>query len=212
MKFLTTLLAICLVFGFSANAQKDPKARQILDAMSAKYKKTPSFKADFKYIMENPEEDINEGFKGKILVKGDMYKLLMEGQEIRFDGQNIWTYSKELDEVQVSPNDPDDEEISISNIFDIYKSGYKYLYLEAQDGGKTEVIDLVPDDQDLSYYKIRMRIEASTKSLKSFKVFDKSGSRYLYEVVTFAPETGLVDSNFTFSDSELKGKELIDFR
>ena len=212
MKFLTTLLAICLVFGFSANAQKDPKARQILDAMSAKYKKTPSFKADFKYIMENPEEDINEGFEGQIFVKGDKYKLLMTEQEIRFDGENVWSYSQELDEVQVSPNDPEEEEISISNIFDIYKTGYKYLYLESRDGGKTDVIDLVPEDLDLSYFKIRMSIDASTKALKSFKVFDKSGSRYLYEVVTFSPENSLQDSNFTFSPAELKGKELIDFR
>ncbi len=212
MKFLATLIAVCLIAGFSASAQKDPKAREILDAMSAKYKKTPSFKADFKYIMENPEEDINEGFEGTIFVKSDKYKLMMEEQEIRFDGENVWSYSKELNEVQISPSDPEDEEISISNIFDIYKSGYKYLYLESREGGKIDVVDLVPEDTELSYYKIRMQIVSSTKALKSFKVFDKSGSRYLYEVVTFSADTSLEDGDFTFTDKELKGKELIDFR
>jgi outer membrane lipoprotein-sorting protein len=211
MKLLISAV-FCIVAIGEGIAQKDPKALQILDAMSAKYQKIPSFKASFKYIMENPEEDINEGFEGTVFVKGDFYKLSMEEQEMRYDGTNVWTFLEEDNEVSVSPYDPEDEDITLSNIFNIYKVGYKYLYLESRDNGKIDVIDLVPDDLEKSYFKIRLQIAAGTKDLKSFKVFDKSGSRYLYEVVTFAEDTSIKDGDFTYTEEQLKGKEFIDFR
>lgn len=212
MKILLAVLCLSTIVVSQGIAQKDPKALQILDAMSAKYKKTPAFKADFKYLMENPEEGINEGFQGVVWVKGDLYKLQMEGQEVRFDGTYVWTYSQEFDEVQVSPNEEEDAEFTISQIFDLYKKGYKYLYLEARDGGKTDVVDLVPEDLNKSYFKIRMQIDAATKDLKSFKIFDKSGSRYVYEIIKFTPDPSLTNANFTFSEKQLEGLELIDFR
>lgn len=206
---LFTLTALVLT---SALAQQDPKARKILDAMSAKYQQTPSFKAQFTYKMENLEEDIDESFEGTIFVKGDLYKLLMEGQEMRFDGENLWNYSPEMEEITVSPSEDDENEISISNIFQIYKTGYKYLYLESRDAGKTDVVDLVPNDTNKSFFKIRMVINASTKALKSFKVFDKAGSKYVYTVKTFAAVNTLKNSDFSFSQAELSGKEFVDMR
>lgn len=212
MNRLFAIVGLIVISGTFSLAQKDPQALQILDAMSAKYKKTPSFKAGFKYLMENPEENISEGFEGNVFVKGDKYKLVMDEQEVRFDGEYVWTYTKEFEEVSVSSNEEQQEEISISNIFNLYKTGYKYLYLESRDNGRTDVIDLVPEDTNLSYFKIRMLIDAATKSLKSFRVFDKSGSRFVYEVVSFAEAPALKDADFTWSEGELSGKELIDFR
>ena len=205
-------MTVVLLISADLMAQKDPQALKILDAMSAKYQQTPSFKAGFKYLMENPEENINEGFQGTVFVKGDLYKLAMEEQEVRFDGEFVWTYSKEFEEVSVASNEDGEQEISISNIFGLYKSGYKYLFLEARDNGATNVVDLVPEDLDLSYYKIRMQINAKDNTLKSFKIFDKSGSRYVYEVQSFAADNSLKVSDFTWTDAQLKGKELIDFR
>ncbi|MFY0627876.1 MAG: outer membrane lipoprotein carrier protein LolA [Reichenbachiella sp.] len=209
--FIATLCMSAFVMTHSI-AQKDPKALQILDAMSDKYRSTPSFKSEFKYLMENPDENINEGFEGVVFVKDDFYKLLMEGQEVRFDGTYVWTYSKEFEEIQVSPNEEEEEEFTISKIFDLYKTGFKYLYLESRDAGKIDVIDLVPEDLNKSYFKIRMQIVAETKALKSFKIFDKSGSRYVYEIVKFTPDNTLKDSDFTFTEKQMEGKELIDFR
>lgn len=212
MKFITSSLLLSLLVLTQAFAQKDPKARTILDAMSQKYQSIPAFKADFTYTMENPQEDINEGFKGKVSVKGEKYKLSMEGQEIIFDGTNVWTYLKEDQEVTVAPKEDEEGEISLSNIFTLYKNGFKYLYLESADGGKTDVIDLVPEDLNKSYFKIRMQINSSNKELKTFKVFDKSGSRYIYEIISFTEDSSLKDSDFTFNTKANPGVEVIDFR
>lgn len=55
MKKISMLMAVCLLFGMSMQAQKseedlnpkDPKAQEILDALSNKAKEYKSFSADF---------------------------------------------------------------------------------------------------------------------------------------------------------------------
>ncbi|MEP2025139.1 outer membrane lipoprotein carrier protein LolA [Reichenbachiella sp.] len=195
-----------------AIAQKDPAAKEVLDAMSEKYQKIPAFRAQFSYTMEDDSDEIDEGFKGTILVKGDKYKLIMDEQEVTFDGSDIYTYLKEENEITISSFDPEEEEISLSNIFNIYKEGYKYVYTESKNNGTTDVVDLVPEDRDKEYFKIRMEIAASDKSLKSFKVFDKSGSRYLYKVLSFKEDATITDKTFAYDKAKFQGAEVIDFR
>jgi len=212
MKSLLIASLLTLMMIGHSIAQKDPKALQILDAMSAKYKKIPAFNAEFKYTMENPEEGIDEGFQGTILIKDDKYKLIMDEQEVLFDGTDVWTFLKEDNEVTVATYEAEDEDISLSNIFNIYKSGFKYLYLESRENGKIDVVDLVPEDLEKSYYKIRMLITSSDRALQSFKIFDKSGNRYVYTIVSFKPDNTLKDQDFTFNEKNYKGVEVIDFR
>jgi outer membrane lipoprotein carrier protein len=146
-------------------AQQDPKAKEILDAMSNKYKSISSFQADLSYTMTNKTEGINESYKGKSAIKGDMYRLMMQDQEIYNDGTTIWTYLPNLDEpeVTIDNNNPDGGDITPSSIFNIYQEGYKYLYLNSTniDGKSYDIVDLVPNDKDAQYFKVR--IEISTK-------------------------------------------------
>lgn len=200
------------LFAMQAFAQKDPQALEILDAMSEKYKNIPAFTANFSYIMENDAEDIDEKFEGVITVKNNKYKLEMSGQEIINDGVAVWTYLKDDNEVTISEYDDTDEEITLSNIFTIYKSGYKYLFLETKDNGKMDVVDLVPEDRDKTFYKIRMEIQKADRELKNFRIFDKSGSRYLYKINQFAVNNTITDADFKFDERKYPGVEVVDFR
>ncbi|WP_420582224.1 LolA family protein [Reichenbachiella sp.] len=212
MKSIQFLIILSIAALTQVVAQKDPAAKQVLDAMSEKYQKIPAFRAEFSYTMEDEGDDIDEGFKGKILVRGEKYKLIMDEQEVTFDGTDIYTYLKEENEMTISSFDPEEEEISLSNIFDIYKTGYKYVYTESKNNGATDVVDLVPEDREKEYFKIRMEIGASDKSLQSFKVFDKSGSRYLYKVLSFKEDASITDKTFVFDKAKYKEAEVIDFR
>ncbi|MEO9966461.1 MAG: outer membrane lipoprotein carrier protein LolA [Reichenbachiella sp.] len=212
MKSVQFLIILSTVFLTQAIAQKDPAAKKVLDAMSTKYQNIEAFRAEFSYTMEDDSDDIDEGFKGTILVRGEKYKLIMDEQEVTFDGTDIYTYLKDENEVTVSAFDPEDEEISLSNIFDIYKTGFKYVYTEAKSNGTIDVVDLVPEDREKDYFKIRMEITSATNELKSFKVFDKSGSRYLYKVLTFKEDSSITDSVFAYDKSKYPNAEMIDFR
>src|SRR6187402_295966 len=130
----------------TVSAQYDPKALEILDAMSKKYKSIPAFEANISYTLTNDVEKINEEFKGKITVKGDKFRMVLPEQEVINNGATIWTYLPEAKEVNIDNYDPTSEDINPSKIYEIYKKGYKYLYLQDKtDGGvMCEEIDLVP--------------------------------------------------------------------
>jgi outer membrane lipoprotein carrier protein len=195
-------------------AQYDPKALEILDAMSKKYKAIPAFEANIAYTMTNDVEKINEEFKGKITVKGNKFKLALPEQEVINNGTTLWTYLPDAKEVNIDNYDPNSEDINPSKIYDIYKKGFKYLYLKDEtDGGVVcEVIDLVPEKKDAQYFKIRMNISKKDKSIHSWTMFDKGGNRYKYSITKFTPNTKIEDTLFTFDPAKHPGVEVIDLR
>jgi len=211
-KSLLTL--ILLLNGALLFAQYDPKALEILEAMSEKYKNLTSFEANLTSSLTNDTDGIHEEFTGKITVKGDMFKLIIDDQEIINNGTTVWTYLPSAKEVNIDNVDPDTDEMNPSKFYIMYKKGYKYLYLEDQtDGGVLcEVVDLVPEKKDAQYFKIRMNIAKKDKSIQSWTMFDKSGNRYKYSISKFAPNVKVTDAFFSFDPKKYPGVEVIDLR
>ena len=118
--FVTLLLALFVKASF---AQYDPKALEILEAMSKRYKAYTSFEANITSSMTNETEGIKEEFKGKITVKGDKFRLAMDDQEIINNGTTVWTYLPAAKEVNIDTYDPDADEINPPKIYELYKKG-----------------------------------------------------------------------------------------
>ncbi len=214
MKKVLLTAAISLVFLQFSFAQYDPKALETLDAMSKKYKSVPAFEANFSWTLTNEVDNVKEEFKGKITVKGDKYKLLLSEQEVINNGTTLWTYLPEAKEVNIDNYDPNSEDINPSKIFELYKKGFKYLYLkdETEAGVLCEVIDLVPEKKDAQYFKIRLNIAKKDKSLKSWTMFDKGGNQYKYTITKFNPDVKVDDTFFTYDPKQHPGVEVIDLR
>jgi len=212
----TVLLISALVIGLiqCVLGQYDPKAREVLDAMSNKYQSIPSFKASITHTLENKQENLNEEFSGDITVKGDMYRLDMGGQEVINNGVTLWTYLEDVNEVNIADYDPEDEELSPSKIYDLYKTGYKYTLMGElpNQGDGYDIVDLIPEDKDNQFFKIRMVISRKEHTLKSWKMFDKTGNVYTYQITDFTPNLDISDSFFVFDASAYEGVEVIDFR
>ena len=210
-----SIYTILFVLIFSASwAQYDAKAKEILDGMSAKYKSIHSFKAGLSHTLVNETDQLNEEFTGEIVVKGDMYKLTLSGQEITNNGTTIWTYLDEVNEVNITDYDPAEDEITPSKIYDLYKDGYKYIWLEesSYQGAKYDVVDLVPENKDGQFFKIRMEIKQADRTLKGWKMYDKTGNIYGYEISNFQSDLDVQDSFFVFDVSAHQDVEVIDFR
>ena len=210
------LTALILAMSIMVLAQQDPKAKEILDAMSNKYKSISSFQADLSYTMTNTTEGIDESYNGKIAVKGDMYRLMMQDQEIYNDGTTIWTFLPNLDEpeVTIDNNNPEGGDITPSSIFNIYQEGYKYLYLNSAniDSKSYDIVDLVPNDKDAQYFKVRIEIGTKDRLLRTFTLFDREGSEYSYLITNFKSDINLSDAYFRFDTSKLTEDQIIDIR
>lgn len=210
---MSKLLSFSFIFiGGLALAQYDPKALETLDAMSKRYQAIPAFEANISYTLTNEVEKINEEFKGKITVKGNKFRLVLPEQEVINNGVLVWTYLPEAKEVNVDKADNESDDINPSRIYDIYKKGFKYLYLADKTEGGTvyEEIDLVPENKNAQYFKIKMMINKKDKSIQSWTMFDKSGNRYKYTITKFTPGVKVDDSFFTFDPKKYPGVEVIE--
>ncbi len=212
MNRLIFVITLIINFTFIQNTfsqENNKKAVQILDKMSNLYKSMISFSSTFEYSMVNLDENIEDSFQGKIIIKEEKYLLKIEGQEIINDGETIWTYIPELNEVNISTFEPDDQEISLNNVFDLYKNGFEQNYLS--EDNKHHKIELYPEDESKSYYKILILINKVDFSMYNFSVFDKSNTKYVYKINEFKEEK-IDDSFFIFDSSKYPDIEIIDFR
>lgn len=205
------LVATALLMSLFANAQNDKRAATILDAMSNKYKTMTSFKVAFTYINEGTKETL----KGDATVKGTKFRLKMAGQEIFNDGKIMTTYIKESNEATVNNYDPKETgDIDPTKVYTIYKKGYKYTFLEeVTEAGKAyEVVELTPEKKDSKVAKLQIKVDKKDKSVKSWKIFQRSGQRLGFKVDSFVPNVKVDDKSFAFDASKYKGVEVIDLR
>jgi outer membrane lipoprotein carrier protein len=209
--FFVFVLALLAQVSF---AQYDAHALQTLEAMSKKYKAFTSFEANITSNMTNEVEGVKEEFKGKITVKGDKFRLVMDDQEIINNGVTVWTYLPSAKEVNIDNYDPSTEDINPSKIYEIYKKGFKYLFIgdKTENGILCEEIDLVPEKKDAQFFKIKMIISKKDKSIQSWTMFDKSGNKYKYSISKFTPNVNVADTFFSFDAKKYPGVEVIDLR
>ncbi|RSK41223.1 LolA family protein [Hymenobacter perfusus] len=214
MKKYLALLAFSVSLTSVATAQQDPKAGKILDQMSAKYQAMKAFKATFTQTLENDAAKVKENLSGDITVSGQKFRLKISGQEVINNGQTMWTYMKAENEVNISDYEPEDQEISPSQIYTLYKKGYKYAYVqEAKEAGETvDIIDLSPEDRNNPVYKVRLKVGRTDKAVKSWQMFKKNGNRYTYKISKFQPNVPVDATTFNFDKAKYKGVKVIDLR
>jgi outer membrane lipoprotein carrier protein len=215
MKKITIIIVNLLIISSLAIAQKDKKATAILDEMSKKYQTMKSFSAAFTYGVEGTNAKMTESYKGDVTVKGAKFRLKMLGQEVFTNGKELYNYTKETNECQVSDFNPAEmDALSPTKIYTIYKKGYKYVFLEEVKEGSQfyEVVELSPEDKSSKVAKVQIKIDKKDKTVKSWKVWDKSGKRTVFRVDRFSPNATADDNLFIFDKKKYPGVEVVDLR
>jgi len=215
MKKISILTGLLFCFALITNAQQnDPKATQILNGVSAKYKSYTSVKADFTIKVENTQSKTSDTQNGTLYLKGNKYKVILKNQEVISDNKTVWTFIKDANEVQVNDYEPDENSITPSQIFTIYEKNFLCAFTEEKtvNGKVLQYIELTPIDKTKPYFKIRLGIDKTAKTVQNAVVFDKNGNQYTYEIKAFTPNPTLADSFFTFDTNAHPGVEVVDLR
>ena len=207
-------ILIGVVVANIAIAQYDPKALEILEAMSKRYKAYASFEATLTSTLVNESAGVKDEFKGKVIVKGEKYRFEVEDQQVYNNGTTVWTYLPANKEVNVDNFDPKSDDLNPSKFYEMYKKGFKYLLTgeKTEAGVSCDEIDLVPEKKDAQYFKVKMMISKKDKSVQNFTMFDRSGNKYKYTITKFTPNIKVEDAYFTFDPKKFPGVEVIDLR
>lgn len=211
------LLVIALAFflGSIAYAQ-DPKAKDILDDLSAKTKSYSSITADFTINLDNRKDKVKDTQQGKLILKGSMFKIVMKASDIYSNGRVKWTYLKESNEVNVQNVNPNDPNVmnNPSKLFNAYLTDFKYTYkgLKKDGGVQTHQIDLYPKDLKAAYSMVRLFIDTNTNLPKSVIYSGKDGVSYTIKFNKITANQPVSNSEFVFNEKAHPGVEVIDMR
>lgn len=221
MKKLFTTLSLALSFmavqaQTSKNpTQNDPAAKKFLDAVSNKFRTFSAPQASFTYTVENAQGKALSTKKGTVTMKGNRYRVSMDGMEIFSDGRTTWNYDKSANEVTIDNVNNTGSAMTPQKMFTNFydKDFYYKLNGEKKIGGKTLVeVELTPTDKTRPYHKVYVLIDKATNTLYSGRFLEKSGGRYSYTVTSLKPSTSVADSFFAFDKAKYPGVEVVDLR
>ena len=212
---LASILPVSFAQSTKGPTKSDPEAKQVLDAVSTKFKTYKSVKANFSLKIENAAGKTQGTKTGVVQMKGGKYRVALDGQDIICDGKTIWTYDKSANEVQVSTLDNSSGSITPQKLFtNFYDKDFLYIMNdEVKAGAKTfQVVELTPIDKTKPFFKVVVEVDKSAKSIQSTKVFEKNGNRYTYAISSMITNGDMPDANFSFDAKKFPGVEVIDLR
>jgi len=208
-------LAICVAVQ-PAMAQADAKAKTVLDAVSNKVKSLKSMKANFSFKLTGGKGgNVTDSKSGTLALKGQMYHIVIAGQEIICDTKTIWTYNKEAKEVQVSNYNASEQGMSPAKLLtNFYDKEYNYAYKgERKEGGKNcDVVELTPKTATQKTQKIELLVDKSSNMIAGGTYWEKNGNKYQYSISNFVANPALADNYFTWNAKEHAGVETVDLR
>ncbi len=210
-------IAVVLLISVSVvTAQKnDPEAKQVLDAVSAKFKTFTTVQAGFAYKVENGSGKALSTKTGTVKMKGNKYRVSFSGQEIFSDGKTIWNYDKSANEVTVNNVDESAGGLTPQKLFtNFYDKDFLYLLNgEKKVAGKTlQEIEMTPTDKSKAFHKVYLQVDKSAKTIYSTKVLENGGNKYTYTVSSMKTNTPIADNQFVFDKSKYPGVEVVDLR
>lgn len=205
MKSLVTGLA--LIISFTSFSQNDAKAKALLNEVSAKVKSYDNISIDFKYVLTNLSENINQETRGSVVMQGNKYKLDILGITRIYDGRTLYSISPEDEEVTISKEDGSDpNSITPNKMLSFYEDGFTYKMdiLQNVKGRKIQYVKLIPMDSNSEIKHILLGIDAETKHIYNLIETGKNGTKTTLTVNSFKTNDPISKTLFTFDESKYK--------
>ena len=203
MKHLVSILFLfAAIFSYGQQSGKT-----LLKEVSDKVNSYENISIDFKYILENTAENIKQETRGDVVLQGDKYKLHILGVTRLFDGKTMYNISPEDEEVTISKQSMEDEDIiAPSKMLSFYENGYTSSIDIIQDikGRKIQYVKLIPIDSNSEIKYILLGIDSQTKHIYNLIQIGKNGTKTTLTVNSFKTNEPLSKTLFTFDANKYK--------
>ena len=208
-----TIIAFLLCTYVSA---QDSKAKSILDGFNKSMKSYPSLDIRFTFSTEDATSGRMESQDGRVLNKGNAFKLIMDEMEVYSDGKTKWTVMHDVDEINIQEVDSESHDLMDNpiNFFTVNNKDFTYSYKGSViiAGKEMEKIEFKPKDKRAAYSAVELQIEKSTQYPYQISYIGKEGENYSVKVKSFTPNAKIEDVQLVFKKESYSGYEIVDLR
>ena len=214
--YRTLIFSVVIFLSVLVYAQVDPG--KVLDKVSDRYKNLKSINASVSLRTLNKDSDIDETSSIEFIKKGDKFRFSIDKDlEVVSDNKTIWTISPEDKEVTIDvyEEETDEDEINFTNVFTIHEKGFEKYYIEDKvvDGSvKCHLIDLVPEDKEKDFFKIKVLVNVKDHFLKEMRILYKDGTNAIYSIKGFKYNQTISDARFSVNKEDYKDFHFEDLR
>lgn len=200
-KIYYIIITLSLIAG-SANAQNDPNAKRVLDAVSAKLKTFKGINANFNLISKGGTGRVNNNASGKIYIKGNKYYIKQGATEIFSDGNKTWNYNGN-NEVTVTPVDEADNALTPQALLtNFYDNDFTYKLVSS--AGSYNQIQLIPIDKRKNYKQLNIYVDKSRMMITKARVQDKNNNTINFTLTNINTTANIPDNTFVFDKKKYK--------
>jgi len=211
---------VFLVIGFfivtQVFAQKDSKAKEILDRTSDTLSQSGGLLVEFTMNINDESNKIKQSFEGQMLLKGTKFFYDTPELAVYYDGKTQWVYQKNIEEVSISePRQQDVQSLNPILVFEMYRTDCDYKYKgEKTDIKKRKVheISLTPKNKKEDIKQIDLQIIPNDYIPVFFHIIYKNKQEFRIYIDKYQVKSDISDSLFEFDKSNYPQVEINDLR
>ena len=202
-------LIACLLLLFAAqvvSAQNNADA--LIRVLVDQIKSHKNVEMAFSYQLSPDGKTLGDSEKGHAWLQGEAYKVEMAEQQTISDGQSIWTYLIDDEEVMISSATEGADNTPLKLLTSLDKTYAATLAgIDAQGIASIELAN--PNGQ---YKRVSLKIDTKKTALKSMDVYMNDGSKLVITVEEMKFDQNLDDKFFTFDAKKHPKVDVIDMR
>lgn len=211
MKKVILLLVTVLVSTVTI-AQSEAKAKKLLDEVSKKMNAYENIYVEFKYKLENNEENVHQETRGDATMKDDLYNVNFLGVNQLYDGKKVYSIISEDEEVNISDADVEDSStLTPSKFFSFYKNGFTYSWdvVKNMNGRKIQYVKLIPIDSNSEISNVLLGVDTKTNHIYRLIETGNNSTVTTLTITQFKTNQPLSGELFLFDEDKYKKKGYI---
>ena len=199
----------CIAFLFAAQAvSAQNNAEVFIRLLVNQMKSHENVEMAFSYQTSPDGKSFSDSEKGHAWLQGQAYKIEMAEQQIISDGQTIWTYLVDDEEVMVSNASEGEDNTPLKLLTSLDESYVATLAgIDSQGVATIELAN--PKGQ---YKRVTLKVDTKKTDLKSADIYMEDGSKVAITVEEMKYDQDLDSKFFTFDTKKYPKVDVIDMR
>lgn len=188
-------------------------AQEVLEKVKKKYDSIKDAELKFSQRVKYEVSKLQQNVSGTLFIKKEnKYRVETEGRLIITDGITVWSYSPTNKQVLIDKFKLDERTLTPEKVLAAAPKDYNASIIGTEKIGKneTQVLKLVPKDEDSMVSSMKLWVDESTWLIKKVEIVDVNGKQTVYTVNDIKVNIGIPDSRFTYQIPN--GVETVDLR